>query len=143
MNTLVLKWLKTNNKNLKLNHDTYLYAFTRGTDLLYIGQTTQQTVQREISKRLKKLEIDKHGLVIWLGYPTAETRHLNQFEIIDKQLIVDAECLLIYCNQPQKNVPCKKNYTKRSNLRIINLDCNFLYHSSFCDSDGKRRSSNS
>jgi hypothetical protein len=118
-----LDWIQTNLSDIADEEDAPFYAFTRGTNLIYIGIAYKQNVSVEINQTIKRIEEKSNGLVIWLGNIY---RPRTSFKRVDESLIRDIECLSIFKNQPSKNVQCKKNYTGRKPLTIENMGCDFL-----------------
>jgi len=146
METLVIDWVKTNYSELPEMKNTYFYAFTRANHLVYIGitkSTSEQTVKQEITNTIKRLNISTTGLSIFLGYMNRQTNHLGLRKRIDDSLILNAECLLIFKNQPIENEQCKQSYTGRWNFRVISNDFSHVYNKIWCDEKGKTHYSNS
>jgi hypothetical protein len=111
-----IHWFQTNMSNVHIQEDTSLYAFTRGTNLLYIGLANKQNIAAEVNQTFKRINETPQGLVVWLGYLI---NHNGDSTEDLHRLIKDTECLLIYRNQPVKNSQCKKSYTGRRPLTVM------------------------
>ena len=120
-----VKWTKTNFTEGANIHDTELYAISRGSNLLYIGKSFKQYVYDEAqSARKRKEEYDTRGLILWVGKIISFSGYANK--VVTEQMSLDAECLLIYRNQPLKNEPCSKNYTKITPIKVVSYNCPLL-----------------
>jgi hypothetical protein len=117
-------WEQSNLTNVKEAFDTCLYAFTRGTTLLYIGIAHRQEVAKEVNQTIKRLDQKGNGLVVHLGYIQ------EAFEAVSETLVREVECLLIFRNQPTLNTQCKKSYTGRKPLSVYSQGLPVLKKSS-------------
>lgn len=115
-----LKWTKTNRGGLLNYPDTYFYAFTRSSQLLYIGKSYQSDVYNRVFQSLKeKGLINKPGISIWLAHVTEDSPRLRRKSAI---LVSDVEGLLIGANQPKINSMNKKTYSGACKLRVQSLN---------------------
>jgi hypothetical protein len=121
MARFTIKWHKTTLSALDTNDDYYFYAFSRGSNLLYIGNSIRQDVKDRIPQNIRRFNLDPRGLTIWLG-EISDT----SYQRITKQMILDTEALLINSNQPNLNTQCKANYNGRGNLTVECLDMPLL-----------------
>ncbi len=132
MDVLKIDWTQTNYERMNDYNDTYFYAFTRGGNLLYIGIAFKQIVQTEISQTLRRLGINSKGLNIWLGYPNPDQTTYGR---ITEQIATDAECLMIYTNQPVYNTQCKDSYTGRCNFKVKTSGCPLIRSCVKCENN--------
>ena len=117
-----LKWIKTNFSNVVNHDDCYFYAFSIGKNLLYIGNTMKQDVVNRVNQHLNiKFDGKSKGIQIWIAKLI-----LPYNNRVSEKLIRDIECLLIFSNQPPKNVQCKMNYTGREFIKIHNKNFPFI-----------------
>jgi len=122
VNSISISWQKTNNTDLSKLPDGYFYAFTRGRNLLYIGKATKQNVKDRAPQSIEeKLEGNTIGVVIWVGAINKST-----YERITEQMVLDAENLLIYRNQPFYNDKGKKSYRGRTSFRVVSQNMPYL-----------------
>ena len=132
MNEIKINWVQTNFNEVGDYYDTYYYAFSRGNNLLYIGISYRQNVRTEIAQTLRRLRISPNGLSIWLGYVNSEQTTYGR---ITEQIILDAECLMIFTNQPTYNTQCKENYTRRCNLKVKTSGCQVIRKCVRCENN--------
>jgi len=132
MNEIKINWVQTNFNEVGDYYDTYYYAFSRGNNLLYIGISYRQNVRTEIAQTLRRLKISANGLSIWLGYVNSEQTTYGR---ITEQIVLDAECLMIYTNQPTYNTQCKENYTRRCNLKVKTGGCSLIRRCVKCENN--------
>lgn len=132
MDTVKIEWHRTSLAQIRNFHDTYYYAFSRGNNLLYIGQTYLQDVGTEIRQTIRRLNINPNGLSIWLGY--IDDR-LTTYQRITQQIVTDVECLMIYTNEPIYNQQCKQAYTGRCNLKVRTSGCNLIRRCVRCENN--------
>lgn len=130
MDTLKVEWEQTNWTSLNEYYDTIFYAFTRGTTLLYIGIAYHQNANNEIRSTLNRLNISTTGLTIWLGYVNYDR---STYARITEQIVKDAECLMIYANQPSYNTQCMSSYTGRNNLKVRTSGCSLIRNCVRCE----------
>lgn len=123
MDEIKIDWVKTNYNEVGDYYDTYYYAFSRGNNLLYIGISYRQNVKTEIAQSQRRLGINVNGLSIWLGYVNSDQTTYGR---ITKQIVLDAECLMILTNQPTYNTQCKENYTGRCNFKVKTSGCSLI-----------------
>ena len=124
--TIELRWIHTNYDNLATMEDTYFYALSGDSKLHYLGMTYDQRIQAEVKRTiydfpLKKVNLSKETLSIWLGYIQK-----MDFKRISKAIVRDVEALLIRFHRPWYNVSSTKNYNGRDKMIVNNLGCNFL-----------------
>ncbi len=122
---VTIKWEQTNMKNISCQDDTFLYAFVRGANLLYIGLANKQDVQTEVNQTIKRLEETNVGLVIYLGYIRYAKIEEDEPTAI-YGIVKDTECLLIFKNQPVRNKQCKKSYTGRQPFTVVSNGLSLL-----------------
>ena len=115
MNTIKIKWIQTNFDELPHLEDTYLYAFSRGNTLLYVGMTYYQIVDTEIKQSMYRIGINPKGLSLWLGFFDFRK---STFQRISRKLVLDTENLLIVTHQSNYNVKSTINYKGRNNFRV-------------------------
>lgn len=132
MNTIKIKWTQTNYNNLGDLYDTYFYAFSRANALLYIGISYDQNVGKEIDQTLRRLGISTTGLTIWLGYVDDPG---TTYQRITKQLVLDAECLMILTNQPKYNQQCTESYAGRCDFKVQTTGCSLIRRCVRCEND--------
>lgn len=131
MDTITINWHKIRWKGLKISDNTVFYAFTRGSNLVYIGKGTKENVTSNIEETLKELGLHRTGLSIWFG----EVDFANSsFKKLTKELVNDAYCLLIYLNKPYQNNECIINYQGRKNFNV--LSNHLLKNRNYCDKNG-------
>ncbi|MCX7861973.1 MAG: hypothetical protein N2449_03190 [Bacteroidales bacterium] len=117
MKFIEIEWNKICFDNLdEISEDYYFYALLKKCEILYIGSAYKMNVKDEIKQNINRLEIETKNLSICLG---SIVKTIN-VERITWQLIRDVECLLIYACQPKYNTQCKKYYTGRKNLIVLN-----------------------
>lgn len=133
MDKVTIQWIQTNRTNIRNENDKDFYAFSRGDTLLYIGIAYNQNVADEVNQTLRRLNISTTGLSIWLG---DIDRNNSTYGRITQSIVLDAECMMIYMNNPHYNIQCKQNYTGRSNFRVISSGLNLLLSKISCDSKG-------
>lgn len=123
MDSITITWSSINNEGLKYIDDHKFYAFSNNSILLYVGIAHRQHIVAEINQTISRLGLKekKPELTIWYGNITYST-----YQRISESLVYDVECLIIFRNQPQLNVQCKKNYTGRENLKIKSLNMPLL-----------------
>ena len=123
MNSISISWTPTNYSNLFEQEDSFFYAFVRGNNLLYVGIATKQDVKARVPQSIKRvLKGVTTGVSIWLG----QIRD-SSYGRITYQMIIDAENLLIYKNQPKHNIRGKNNYAGRNYLRITSDNMPYMY----------------
>jgi hypothetical protein len=106
------------------NNDTKQWQSLK---LLYIGQAFDQTLRERIPQPhpayncAVKYQKEHSGVefVVMIGFIEKSTVEKKTQELFD-----DAECCLIYCNQPLCNTTCKEAYSGRD-LQIINTGDHF------------------
>lgn len=101
--------------------DGYVYLVTHKRRLKYIGLAYKQTAAKRISTKDHIRE--KYGKIltdifVWVGQVNVAK---NSFAYLTKSRIEAIEALLIHLNQPDDNVPFKKNYGRRPNLTVYSL----------------------
>lgn len=106
VSSVTISWQQTNMSNIVCESDSFLYAFTRGNILYYIGLANKQNVVKEVKQTLNRLNINNVGLSIYLGYIDVPPKKVNTKENMYK-IVKDTECLLIYKNQPIKMTNAK------------------------------------
>lgn len=134
MDKVTINWYQTNWSAMTLHKDTVFYAFTRGSNLLYIGIAYYQDVVDEVRSTLRRLNLSTTGMSIWLGYIDSENTTYGR---ITHEIIIDTECLMIHMNKPSQNTQCISNYTGRWNLRVVSRD--LLRNRISCDAQGHLR----
>lgn len=108
-------WERTLIEEINEMEDCHFYAFSQGNNLLYIGMTWDQTIQKEVKKTLYLYDAKKKELIIWLGYIVD-----IDYKRLTKNIVKDVEALLIRYHEPNWNVSNVKNYTGRDKLIVIN-----------------------
>ena len=136
MNKVTINWHQTNLSSIDLLDDTAFYAFSRGNNLIYIGIAFRQTAVDEVRYNFGRLGLSATGMSIWLGYVDKKDTTYNR---ITNEIVKDAECLMIYMNQPSQNTQCKVNYTGRSNFRVVSRNLSLLRNRISCDNKGVLR----
>jgi hypothetical protein len=135
MDIVKINWIQTKYSQLQEFEDTKYYAFTNSFgSLLYIGIAHKQHVHDEINNTIKRLNLNLRGLSIWLGYIDKEN---TTFLKMSESIIRDAECLMIYTNQPTYNQQCKINYTGRRNFCVKTRGFDLIKRCVKCDENGK------
>lgn len=132
MEIVKIDWLKTKLSDLPELQDTYLYAFTRGNNLLYLGMTYYQIVDDEIKQSLRRLSINNKGLTIWLGYINGQK---STYATITKQIIQDTEALLIICNETTFNIQSTETYSGRNNFKVVSSGLPYLRRCVRCENN--------
>ena len=127
--TIRLEWKRTTFANMATEKNTYFYMFERFGRIIYIGMTavtSEQSVQDEINSKISdKLNGNKHGIIVWLGYKTININIKAPVLRLNDNIVREVENLLIYTVKPCENIQCKDNYNGRD-LRIINKGCPLL-----------------
>ncbi|MBQ3831987.1 MAG: hypothetical protein II815_02325 [Bacteroidales bacterium] len=127
--TIKLEWKKTTFANMRTEDNTNFYMFERFGRIIYIGMTavtSEQSVQDEINSKIAdKLNGNKQGITVWLGYKKTNTNIKNPVLRLNDNIVREVENLLIYKVSPCENIQCKDNYNGRD-LRIINTGCPLL-----------------
>jgi hypothetical protein len=122
LTSLSINWHSTLFAELKEFDDFYFYAISRNGQLLYIGESTDNHVRLRISEHIReKFKNDTKDLVVWFGII-----RLNSHQKLSKQMVLEAESLLIFLNQPLLNVIHKKSYSGRDRLRVRSHGCPLL-----------------
>lgn len=116
-----IDWTQTDLDDIYNYEDTYFYAFTKGSKLLYIGIAYHQDVINEIKNTLSAFRINEDEVKIWIGF-IEKTNYSRKTELI----IRDVECLLIHLNLPTLNTQCMSSYTGRDKLMVISTGCNLI-----------------
>ena len=116
-----LTWERTNLSNIVNMEDCHFYAFTRGNNLLYIGMTWDQFIQKEAKTTLNAFNDNSKGLSIWLGYIDKISSKRLTYKIIR-----DVEALLIKYHEPIWNRQNIRNYNGRDNLDVKNEGLHLL-----------------
>lgn len=131
-NTIQIRWIQTKLSKLDEHENHYFYAFSRANILLYLGKSHKTFLKQEIKQSLKRLEMSAIGLSIWIGwlfkYDTEHDKEIEitETELINSQLVDDAESLLIYRNKPTYNKTKIKSYRGRVPLTVISKGCLLL-----------------
>ena len=140
METVVINWHRTKLSQIAGIDDSNFYLFVIGFNIYYIGmtkKTSSRSIIEEILKTLHRLKISSFGLQIWIGYVDRDTKHQGSLAEKDDSLIKDSGCLIIFAEQPLRNDKCKKSYTGRSELRVINNNLPYIHSKIWCDEKGK------
>lgn len=123
MEHLTIAWQKQNFEEIGSCPYCDLYIIARFDNLLYIGQSYYQSVDTRINANISNFKIDMQGLIFWTGNIDL---YRSSFSRTSSDMILDAECLLIYTHQPSYNTQCKSSYTGRDNFIVKTYGCTLL-----------------
>ncbi|MGA2298116.1 MAG: hypothetical protein ABSG15_11265 [FCB group bacterium] len=117
MTKVEIAWVQTSFDELQYEDEAPFFLFARGNSLIYIGLSFESSVRFEILSNIKRLELEKQGLMIFIG------NIVKSNQKITRQLVEDCKCLLIYCNQPDENKQCKQNYDLTNHIDDLIINC--------------------
>jgi hypothetical protein len=118
-----IQWVNLNlHQQATPRKQIHLYLFEKDGDIKYIGYSNELSLVKEVSEYLRLFDINMNEIKIWGG----TIQIPNGEELISRDLIESAICLMVNQIKPQFNVVCKSAYYGYGNLSVVNDKCPFL-----------------
>jgi len=99
----------------------HLYLFENNGEVKYIGYSNELSLIKEVSEYLRLFNIGIEEIKIWGG-----TIQMPEDNLITRDLIESAICLMVNQIKPHYNVVCKSAYYGFCNINVNNHHCPYL-----------------
>jgi len=127
----VIHWTPVSCKTLTPEVTAHVFALSHNGRILFFGYSLHSSLQEEVNRTIKRCKLNADEVILWLG-------QFNQFATMDKQLIEEVMCLMVFTTQPLYNIICKASYYGREGLTVQNTGCLLLKTKVFAPVKTKR-----